>query len=1051
MLQFHKSDPASTTSTQISPSSIQTNLNKTIQKPPRNSSTPPNRPRNFENTQPINNRNDASPHKEPTQGNVATSNIYHRQNKNSFKSNSVYTPLSQNYPQNNSFLNYDPLNQSQQQQANHDNSTYISKEAINKNESSSIYSNLPHSHIMNYSDIIQNNSFINDADTSKSARRYEQVKQDHTKPFQSSITPIQNKRPSHTPIQSTNPTGMHTNETLYTPAVTEGRSKSPEIFGAGERHSTKSKKSGISVTPTRLTPQNEQKLSTSAIKQRINQLKYQKEKQDSSPVPRSKSIQRLSPFKKNETLSSIKNTEQDRKIVWDDSKKDERIVITSVTEETKSRIMNWLYSITLIKENVSGIEKKLPRICRDGVIFIDLLNRLEGKHETIKGVNRKPENKTHVIANYQKLNNFLGKFEKMNPRYLWAHDYLMQSNEDVFWGFLDDIWHLYNKKVSPYDPRFNRDDRRATLRLQTSTHSAFKDGQKSRRSQLDVSYNDICYYDKSKLNSSYFNTTSPVHTKSRSRSRSRSPSENGGYDKLNHSFRSKKNEGTSHLIIDNSLGNYETNGRGSKYDQNQVNAGYQNRYSKRNNMVRSPSQGKFKSIIKKGDASKFFSRSFTESEYDETSTLAAANSISIEGENQVFEWLKTMGFKAMLMRDRSSLFEDPFRNGTLLCYVLGRIENERMHSIYKDPKSIDECRHNVYQAFQVLVRKQTPIPTYLKGKEEAVLKGDRNILLTLLYSIMKINENRVGLNTSVITNTNTDKIYKQEASYIPPYDDNETEQLEASLITWLTCLGILQEFSVKPQSMKELAIHFRNGVILCDLTAIVTNSRLITIHRKPTSELQCMTNIRKALEILRGKKMMAQRYLWREKDIYTGNKYILLGLLEDLHRFFDGLPPRTNPNYFLEGPYIPKRDDNLTQKLKEHRQSFGRIEGGIQPRSSTRIQSPTRSFLIGGSYNSRRGSRDAETKFQDTNRTKVREYQNSKLNLSSDEPISIIDYEKKAKSSPVKQHIDGYMSSNLSRWDSYHENGIYKSPKSDMRKVEFPLNSAKFSVNFFYI
>jgi len=102
-------------------------------------------------------------------------------------------------------------------------------------------------------------------------------------------------------------------------------------------------------------------------------------------------------------------------------------------------------------------------------------------------------------------------------------------------------------------------------------------------------------------------------------------------------------------------------------------------------------------------------------------------------------------------------------------------------------------------------------------------------------------------------------------------------------------------------------------------------------------------------------------------------------------------------------------------------------------------------------YNSRRASKDPDNKFQDTNRSKVREYQNAKLNLSSDEPISIIDYEKKAKGSPVKQHMDAYMSSNLSRWDAYHENGVYKSPKSEIRKMsqlDFPLNSAKYSVSF---
>jgi len=38
--------------------------------------------------------------------------------------------------------------------------------------------------------------------------------------------------------------------------------------------------------------------------------------------------------------------------------------------------------------------------------------------------------------------NYLKEFEKFNPRYLEAENYLIKGEEDVFWGFLDDIWYL---------------------------------------------------------------------------------------------------------------------------------------------------------------------------------------------------------------------------------------------------------------------------------------------------------------------------------------------------------------------------------------------------------------------------------------------------------------------------------------------------------------------------------------------------------------------------------------------------------------------------------
>ena len=43
----------------------------------------------------------------------------------------------------------------------------------------------------------------------------------------------------------------------------------------------------------------------------------------------------------------------------------------------------------------------------------------------------------------------------MNPRYLWADDYLLEGNSDVFWGLMDDIWYFMQNKISPFDSRNN--------------------------------------------------------------------------------------------------------------------------------------------------------------------------------------------------------------------------------------------------------------------------------------------------------------------------------------------------------------------------------------------------------------------------------------------------------------------------------------------------------------------------------------------------------------------------------------------------------------------
>lgn len=49
---------------------------------------------------------------------------------------------------------------------------------------------------------------------------------------------------------------------------------------------------------------------------------------------------------------------------------------------------------------------------------------------------------------------------------------------------------------------------------------------------------------------------------------------------------------------------------------------------------------------------------------------------------------------------------------------------------------------------------------------------------------------------------------------------------------------------------------------------------------------------------------MSRKWIWRCDKIYERDFFSCLGLLEDLHRFADGLPRRTDPNYFKDGPYI---------------------------------------------------------------------------------------------------------------------------------------------------
>ena len=51
-----------------------------------------------------------------------------------------------------------------------------------------------------------------------------------------------------------------------------------------------------------------------------------------------------------------------------------------------------------------------------------------------------------------KIMGYFKDFPRFCSRYLWSQQEMMNGNEDVIWGFFDDIWHWSHKKISPYDP-----------------------------------------------------------------------------------------------------------------------------------------------------------------------------------------------------------------------------------------------------------------------------------------------------------------------------------------------------------------------------------------------------------------------------------------------------------------------------------------------------------------------------------------------------------------------------------------------------------------------
>ena len=99
------------------------------------------------------------------------------------------------------------------------------------------------------------------------------------------------------------------------------------------------------------------------------------------------------------------------------------VEIQPVDEKTKFRLIRWLIDdVKLISNMVNPVKliQDLPKYCRNGVLFGDLVNRLRGRDEVIKGLHRAPKNMTAINANFEKVLGYLKDFPRFSSRYLWS-------------------------------------------------------------------------------------------------------------------------------------------------------------------------------------------------------------------------------------------------------------------------------------------------------------------------------------------------------------------------------------------------------------------------------------------------------------------------------------------------------------------------------------------------------------------------------------------------------------------------------------------------------
>ena len=144
---------------------------------------------------------------------------------------------------------------------------------------------------------------------------------------------------------------------------------------------------------------------------------------------------------------------------------------------------------------------------------------------------------------------------------------------------------------------------------------------------------------------------------------------------------------------------------------------------------------------------------------------------------------------------------------------------------------------------------------------------------------------------------------------LPRYSPDAVRRLEASTVAWLARTGLLgDEATVAKKSFVALCPALAMGVALCDLVTAIEGVPVVGVFRNPKSVATAEANARRACERLARHKNMSRRFLFRADDIAAGVVGVLLGLLEDVRVFHDGLPPRVDGSkkWDPREPYCPE-------------------------------------------------------------------------------------------------------------------------------------------------
>lgn len=556
--------------------------------------------------------------------------------------------------------------------------------------------------------------------------------------------------------------------------------------------------------------------------------------------------------------------------------------IIEITETSKQKVVNWLKNYCFI-QNSTKIES-LHMDSRSGEFLFDLVNKIARK-PVLKG--KSTNNYTSIKINYKKIFEFLKKNEKFNPRYLNSTYYLILGDYDIFWGLLSDFYYSAIGQISPDDQRY---------------YSLVEQTQNLKKSKI-VNFEGKIHKKGDAYDEAQIEYISNLEAK-------------------DYFEDSQEQITTQEKQIQNEIKKLEEN---LKRIQNQEKENLRNSQKKTKISPKKEQTylGQFESKMKVLSNSKLnrTNQSILKSELGvryinleaksgRQPKMDIENIISIE--KTAKNWLIEKGFK---IKENLSLLQDPIRNGYLLCALINKVHQTQLNGIYPRPKTFQECFNNVEIAFEVLKEFPQLYPFNLLWRKEDWVKGDPTVIWPIFLA-MKDFEEKKTLDNSILSLTK-DKFLTAPNIKVLPYTKDELEMLCDSLQFWLIKLGVFNQENLLPSSFEEILTRINDGILLVRISEKVLGRKIKGVHYKPNSVTNEKYNMDLCFEQLKKEKRMSLKFLWKANEILKCSFLYVVGLLEDIHRFYDGLPARSGNNYFQDGPYLPSFENSFTLQKEE--------------------------------------------------------------------------------------------------------------------------------------